>query len=175
MSEIWKPIEGHNGAYEVSNTGKVRSWKGHNQNCPKRKTPKLLNQFVNNGYYKISLHNKGNTKRGIAIHRIVSEAFIPNTENKPFVNHKDGNKLNNHVSNLEWCTPQENHEHAAKTGLMERGEDRHCSKLTKPDVIAIRKIYNSEKDVSQRVLARQYNVSQRLIWNIVNNVSWVHV
>ena len=167
MTEIWKDVEGYEGDYQISNFGRVKSFKS--------KLPYLINKFVNGGYYKLSLHKNGVAKRNVCVHRLVATAFIENPNDKPFVNHIDGNKLNNRADNLEWCTPKENHEHASKMGLMERGEDRHCSKLTTQGVLEIRKLYESEINISQRKLAEKYNVSQRLIWNIVNNKSWVHV
>lgn len=169
MKEIWKDIEGYNGLYEVSSTGKVRSWKGNSQE------PRPIKQFVNSGYYKISLHNNGISKRCVPIHRLVAETFIVNHKNKPFVNHIDGNKLNNNVANLEWCTHAENHKHASELGLMESGEDRYNSKLTEEHVKEIRKEYKTNSNTSQRKLAKKHNVSQRLIWNVVNNKAWIQI
>lgn len=95
MEEIlWKTIEGYVGLYEVSSTGLIRS----------EKTQKLNKPHINHkGYYKVTLSNCG-TKKNFRIHRLVAIAFIPNPENKPEVNHKDLNKLNNNVENLEWVT-----------------------------------------------------------------------
>lgn len=97
--EIWKPVVGYENRYEVSNTGKVRS--SHFNE------PIILSTIVFQGYEIVSLCNL-NIKRNRRMHRLVAQAFIPNPENKPQVNHKDKNKLNNHVNNLEWATNQEN-------------------------------------------------------------------
>jgi len=101
--EKWKVIDGWE-RYEVSNTGFVRN----------SETRKLLRmRYDKNGYQIItfSIDGKRTTRK---VHRLVAEAFIPNTGNKPQVNHKDGNHQNNHVDNLEWCTSSENHLHAYK-------------------------------------------------------------
>ena len=81
------------------------------------KTNKYLKGSIKNTGYKMALLSIDGKKKDYAIHRLVAEAFIPNPNNKPVVNHKDGNKLNNCVSNLEWTTYSENRTHAVKTGL----------------------------------------------------------
>lgn len=112
MQEIWKDIEGYDGKYQISNFGKVRSFS-------KWKNGRLLKIRVGMYQYEsVHLYNV-NTKssRTALIHRLVAMAFIPNMENKREVNHKDGNKLNNHIDNLEWATPSENMQHACDIGL----------------------------------------------------------
>lgn len=100
--EIWKPINGFN--YEISNKGNIRNSQG-----------KILKTFIQNrGYVCIRLAPKAVHK---TIHRLVAEHFIPNPNNLPCVNHIDGNKQNNSVENLEWCTVSGNILHARKTGL----------------------------------------------------------
>lgn len=108
----WRPIKGFEGLYEVSNIGNVRSL-----NYRRTGEIKILRLYKNNnGYLKAVLCKDGKqcTKK---VHRLVANAFIPNLENKPQVNHIDGNKQNNAVSNLEWCTILENIQHSWKTGL----------------------------------------------------------
>lgn len=98
MEEIWKDIVGYEGLYQVSNIGNVRSlnWK----NCGYAKN--LWLKPHNKGYYQVELV-KNKKKKTFVVHRLVSIAFIPNPENLPCVNHKDENKQNNCVENLEWC------------------------------------------------------------------------
>lgn len=116
MKEIWKPvpIELFSEYYEVSNTGKVRGkdrkfFDAMGRKCDiKGRLRKLTNV---EGYLKLSLNNKG-IELQVNVHRLVAGAFIPNPENKPTVNHKDGNKSNNIVSNLEWATESENSKHS---------------------------------------------------------------
>lgn len=109
--EMWKAIEGTNGRYEISNTGKVRSnnYLGHG-------TTKELKPWANGGYKRVNMTIAGK-KTNRLVHRLVAEAFIPNPENKPEVNHQDGNKHNNRADNLEWSTRKENLDHADATGL----------------------------------------------------------
>ena len=102
--EIWKQIS--NLPYEISSLGKIRNLKG-----------KVLKTYIqNSGYEQIKLNYQG-LHIHKSIHRLVAEAFIANPLNKIYVNHIDGNKLNNTVNNLEWCTNSENILHARKTGL----------------------------------------------------------
>ena len=98
MEEIWKDIEGYEGLYQVSNMGRVRSLKYKNE--------RILKPRKQSGYYKVLLYN--NETREYLIHRLVANAFIPNPDNLPQVNHKDEDKANNCVSNLEWCTQKYN-------------------------------------------------------------------
>lgn len=106
MQEIWKDIINFPN-YQISNLGNVYSEKNY----------KIRKSFVTNGYLTIYLFKNGKRYRK-KIHRLVAEAFIPNPNNLPIINHIDGNKLNNIVSNLEWCTSKQNTIHAYKTGLM---------------------------------------------------------
>ena len=110
MKEEWRPIKGYEGLYKVSNMGRVKSlYYG------KERILKTRNGL--HGYKHVIL-SKQATKKTSRVHRLVAEAFIPNPMNLPVVNHLDGNKHNNCVFNLEWCTVKENTNHAIKTGLM---------------------------------------------------------
>ena len=113
--EMWKAIEGTDGRYEVSNTGKVRSnnYLGHG------KQQELSLAKDQKGYLRVRIYKDG-SRQTVKVHREVAKAFIPNPENKPEVNHKDGDKENNHVENLEWATPSENTTHAYDSGLKEK-------------------------------------------------------
>lgn len=112
MQEIWKDIPGYEGYYQISNTGRVKSLSRKiNYNHPKfskrSMEEKILSPKITNGYLGINLYiNK--KRRSFLIHRLVAEAFIPNPLNLPQVNHKDENKFNNSVNNLEWCTLEYN-------------------------------------------------------------------
>ena len=110
--EQWKPIQEFNGEYEVSNFGRVRSMKRY-YGVVGRIMPQTIQC---KGYYAVTfwMNNKAYCRK---VHRLVIEAFTPNPDSLPCINHIDGNKLNNHVSNLEWCTYQANMQHAVRTGL----------------------------------------------------------
>ena len=106
MEEEWRLIEGYE-HYEVSNLGRVRSW--INNKWRRRSTPKILSLHrLTKGYLGVSLSSAPKVNKTIKVHRLVAKAFIPNPDNLPQVNHKDENKTNNCVSNLEWCTNKYN-------------------------------------------------------------------
>ena len=119
MEEIWKDIEGYERLYQISNLGNVKSLDRYiiNKNGDKQYFPgKYLTQGISDNYLKVTL-SKNNKQRTFRVHILVARAFIPNPENKPEVNHMDGNKQNNRVDNLEWNTRSENELHAYKNGL----------------------------------------------------------
>lgn len=97
--EIWKPVNGYDGRYWISSFGRVWS----------NITKKILSAHINsNGYENVQLFKLHGGSQVVRVHRLVAEAFIQNPDNLPEVNHKDENSLNNHASNLEWCTHQYN-------------------------------------------------------------------
>ena len=100
MKEIWANIEGYGGKYKVSTWGRVRSIS--------TSTAKILKPYKNHkGYFKVGLMKDGRSNKH-RVNRLVAQAFIPNWGNLPEVNHKDGNKANNSVTNLEWVSGREN-------------------------------------------------------------------
>lgn len=111
-NELWKPISGYEGYYEVSNFGKVKSLSrvvkavSHNKIITRKTPEKCLKPILtgkDNAYLTVTLCKEGKCKP-ILLHRLVAEAFLPNPDNLPCVNHKDENPKNNCVDNLEWCT-----------------------------------------------------------------------
>lgn len=116
MEETWKPIEGYEGLYEVSSLGRIRRLKFVNTHGYQDKITILKLQHRKNGYMQVILHDKERSSECL-VHRLVARAFLPRVDGKEFVNHKDGNKANNRVDNLEWCTRSENMLHAYKSGL----------------------------------------------------------
>lgn len=131
--EEWKVISEFP-EYMVSNYGKVKS---------QRKNMKI--HTMKTGYSGICIK-----KHMLKVHRLVAKAFIPNPRNLPFVNHKDGNKTNNHVDNLEWCTPKENAQHAIRNGLKPRVTGRNIYKIYKvrKDNHEIIRIYQNYRDAA---------------------------
>lgn len=170
---IWKTLV-YNGEvyelFEVSNDGQLRNVK----------TGTVYRQaIVGNGYLQVvvSLGSR-NKKKAFKIHKAVAEAFIPNPENKREVNHKDGNKDNNNMLNLEWVTPSENVRHAYQNGLKNPlyGTDNGAAKLTKEDVEYIKNhfVYRDRK-YGARALGRKFNVDKNMILDVVRNISYVNV
>lgn len=131
MQEIWKDIIGFEGWYQVSNLGRVRSLdrdiifdNGKSKTAKMRLNGKVLSiTRQTQGYSQVGL-SKHNLRKSYRLNRLVANAFIPNPENKPEVNHIDGDKKNNRVDNLEWVTGKENIQHAIKTGLVDRRNRR---------------------------------------------------
>jgi hypothetical protein len=157
--EKWKSIKGTK--YLVSDQGRVMNKKGKILKTP-------LNTY---GYPTAYLWTDGRAQACL-LHRLVAIAFIPNPDQKPEVNHKDGNKLNSKRSNLEWNTRRENIDHAVKEGLYKRGEGSHFAKLTKEDVIQIRSL---EGITTQKALGEMYGISQQTVAKIFNRKNWKHI
>lgn len=174
--EVWKNIYGYEGYYQVSSMGRVRSFKKKGRAEGISKNPIILNpKKSGNGYKKIYLWNNGKYDNCL-IHRLVASAFIPNPENKPTVNHKDNNGLNNHVKNLEWCTYKENTKHAVENGYMsnQKGSGNYSSKLTEKEVLEIREMYQSKK-LSKHKIADIFSVSWQTVHLIATEKTWTHV
>ena len=126
----WKQAIGFEGLYIVSENGNVLSLgNGCSTNTLTKNERHLTQRLSRNGYLNVKLSKQGE-RTYISVHRLVALSFIPNPEKKPQVNHKDGNKGNNHISNLEWATARENIRHSVDNGLqvMPKGIDNPCSK-----------------------------------------------
>lgn len=115
INEIWTPIEGYETRYAISNFGAVKSIK----------TNKLLKQEIRRDYYSVQLFDGHNYKHQ-SIHRLVAKHFIDNPQHFLYVNHKDENKLNNNVNNLEWCTHSYNVNYGS---AIERSKEKRSSKV----------------------------------------------
>ena len=125
--EQWREVVGYNGKYLVSNKGRVKN----------AKSGRILKERITHrGYVKVHLF-RVNDDRNVFLHRIVAQAFIPNPQGKPQVNHIDGNKLNNNADNLEWCTNEENVRHSWENGLREGNIRWYESKKKKVVAISI--------------------------------------
>jgi hypothetical protein len=165
IMEIWKLVNNTSGKYQISNYGNVKGVKGN-----------LLKPHINNEKYnRVSFYFN---KTRPFIHRLVAEHFIPNPENKPFVNHKDFNRMNNHVDNLEWVTAKENvqHSYAEQTVNTCKGIDKPSAKLTETDVINIRNEYNEGvRGCGMKSLAKKYGVCHRTMYKILNRITWKHI
>lgn len=151
--EIWRDIDGYEGLYQVSNFGRVKRFY-------KTKPPRILKQSISqNGYPNVNLC-KDNSRQLQLVHRLVATAFIPNPDGKPQINHRDGDKRNNHAGNLEWCTAKENQQHSIKNGLRKIGSEHRDAKLSKEEVLYIR---NNPDELTGRELARKFKVVPTVI------------
>lgn len=166
--EEWKPIKGFENRFKISNHGNIISIDG------KHKGEKLLSLNIGtSGYRQVMLRDSGRLHRTRA-HVLVAEHFCEGkTKERRFVNHKDGDKLNNYFENLEWCTPSENMKHAHETGLCNiKGERSPNAKITKDEALAIKYKFIGFSD-SQ--LSKVFAVGRRHINDIRNGVCWKHI
>lgn len=176
-NEYWKPVVGYEGLYEVSNLGTVKSLhkiinKGE---FGMVEFPEKILKVVMRGPYRAVRIYKNKKGTRYSVHRLVAQAFIPNPKNKRQVNHIDGDKLNNNVNNLEWCTPYENTRHAIKNGLFSDapiGEKNGQSKLTTENVLYIK---NTRRIVSRRDLSLQFKISIKQVDRIRSGERWGHI
>lgn len=175
VEEEWKPVNGYNRWYEISNYGRLISWKNNNHGN-RAKEPKLLKPISHNaGYKDYCLRKNGRTTRYLR-HVLVAKHFVDNPQNLPEVNHKDGDKSNDFYLNLEWCTHAENMKHGFDTGLINnRGENNGNTSLTKDDVIEIKYLLQNAPDLTQKDIANRYNVAPQTINGIKNGRRWNHV
>lgn len=165
MKEIWKDIDGFEGLYKISNLGNVYSYISN----------RLLNPRIDN-FGRRGVHFYQNKKECcFRIHRLVAQHFIPNPNNYPEVNHIDGNKMNDRIDNLEWCTGSQNVKHAFKLGLMTRGKGEDCgkSKLTNHQVLKIRELYS--KGWTYVDIAKKFKKSRTCIRLICIRGTWKHI
>jgi hypothetical protein len=174
--EIWKSVVGYEGYYEVSNLGRVKrnAKKIYSEEriCWVHKKERIVDQTIRT-YKFVHLIVHGRKTKLIRTHRLVALAFIPNPENKPEVNHIDGNKLNNNLENLEWVTRSENAIHAYSNGLIPKGENSHKTKITNEQALDIfKRAHIGEK---HRTIANDYNISKSVVTDIKRQKSWKHI
>lgn len=162
--EIWKSVVGFH-KYECSNIGNVRHIE-HKNNIKMITSP--------SGYQLFSVR-QNNKRYTLKMARVIAIAFIPNPQNYPQVNHRDGNKKNNSVSNLEWCTSKINMRHAFDNKLItpHRGADRWNAMLTDSQVIEILELLKLK--VKQRDIAKLFGISPVTVCNIKYNRTWTHI
>ncbi len=165
MQEIWKDIIDYEGLYQVSNTGRIL-WLNRVDSRWHKRWWELFWEILN--WYRMIKLSKDAVKTRVFAHRLVAQAFIPNTDKKEQVNHKNWNKLDNSLENLEWCTPSENQKHSYDILLRKKSQAwlwitgwDHCrSKPIKQICIgwSLLKIWNSIADI------------ERALW-----ISWTHI
>ena len=173
MNEIWKPIKGYEGFYEVSNLGRVRSLDRteYIRNkaggiTARQKRGKILKPHLDSRgcYLHVGLRGKSTN-----VHRIVAKTFIDNPNGYPEVNHKDEDKTNNAVTNLEWCDHKYNNNYGSKIGST-RGTKNPSSKLTEKDIMEIRRRRNNGELL--REISKDFGISENHVCNIARGVRW---
>jgi DNA-binding transcriptional regulator YiaG len=168
-TEIWKPAVGLEQFYEASNLGNIRRLRG------KRTLSRghLIGIPNNIGYLRVCLHVEGGKQINGSVHRIIAKTFVPNPENKPEVNHKNGVKADNRAKNLEWATRSENETHAYENGMAKAGSGHGNSKVTELQVVEIRSL--RESGVKLRELSRLFDLSESTLSTICRRQGWRRV
>lgn len=179
MEEIWKDLPDFQGIYQASTKGRIRMLDHYtthlreNGTMYRRKCRAMIRKLQRNydgKYLAVGLKHHSYT-----VHRLIAKTFLPNPKNLEFVNHKDGNKHNNNVENLEWCTRQENETHAFATGLKNStGEHNTMAKLTDKQAKYIK--FQEDRSYDNKLaLCAVFNVHRATIERIWNNKIWKHV
>lgn len=164
-----KDVEDFEGRFMITDFGRLFSingrWKGVRELKPAIGKKE--------GYYITNLRMKPKHKY-VRIHQLVGLHFVDNPDNKPQLNHEDGNKLNNHYTNLKWCTIAENIEHAVRTGLLDiKGEKHHHAKLKDYDIQQIFDL--RDKGLTHKNIAGIFGVCRQTIGDVLNRNLWTHV
>lgn len=181
IEEEWRDVVGAESRYEVSDKGGVRS-KSYIKNGRNVHgafsyvtKPKALSQATTqDGYMQVKLRLSDGSDRSVSVHRLVAEAFIPNPDYRPQVNHKDSNRKNNTVENLEWCTAQENVKHSYEHGLNSNAGEKHPrSVLTAEEVMKIRELWQGGMSVIN--IGIKLNFKRSTVSKVVHGSNWSHV
>lgn len=179
VDEIWKDVPDYEGYYQVSSLGRVRScdrFVAHSGGGKRTVRQRVLNQCKDRyGYWNVCLCFNGKPKT-VTVHSLVAKAFIGDRLTGDQINHIDGNKDNNSLRNLEYCSPSKNNQHAYDLGLKvaAKGENQGSSKLTQAQVLRIREAYASG-GVSQAALAKLYGIGQQTVCRIIARKTWKHI
>lgn len=180
-NEIWKDIAGYSN-FMISNLGRVKSKQRKvryvhavtKEEHFRVKREEILKCHLSKfGYYFVNLRGDDGIKKNKTIHRLVASGFLPNPNKYTVVNHIDGCKTNNHINNLEWCSNEYNHKHAAINSLVTHGESHPNSKIDRNTVELLKiKMALGYSDIE---LSKEYNINRSLINSIRNNHIWAHV
>jgi len=169
--EKWEWVQGYEGLYKVSSKGNVKSYYGKTNTAKDVHdnyiimSPALINQYLS-----VSLHKDKKSKM-FRVHRLVATAFLENENQYKYVNHIDGNKTNNSVDNLEWCTNSMNILHSLRTGLSKNVGETHChSKLKESYIPEI--IFMKENGYGMTFIGRLYGVDAETIRAIFKGKTW---
>ena len=178
--EEFTPMVGYEDFYEISNFLRVRRLPRLIRNKSALFVSKeriVVSYFSKSIKYMVISLTKNSKKSQMLMHRLMAIHFIPNPENKPDVNHKNGIKTDNRVENLEWCTKSENSQHASKSGLLKihKGEDSVRSKLNEEQVLKIRELFNQNPKINKSSLAREFKIGNTTLHHILKRNTWKHI
>lgn len=175
--EEWKPVINFEDRYEVSSFGLIRSIpflknsrNNHGEYSFMEKGGILKPSKTKDNYFFVSLCRDKYEKR-VRVHRLVAEHFLLNPDNLPQINHIDGNKQNNHISNLEWCSAQHNVIHSYKLGLASNKEERHPS-----TVLTHEKVFRMAEmrygGYSYKQISEELDLKYATVWSVINRRNW---
>ncbi len=170
MEEIWKAIPGYEISYEASSFGRIRRI-GFGRGV---KSMRIIRPWTGNHQYFVLRLCKNCVKKTFLVHRLVAMTFIENSDESLSVNHKDFNRKNNHVDNLEWLTHIENIRHAIPRMGKHKGESHKKAKLKICDVKEIRGLYEKGGQ-SIADIARQYSITAPACSCVIHRKTWKHV
>lgn len=165
--EEWKPIATLDGIYEASTQGRIRNTKTHH----------IKAQVFDGHYYKFGYDYKfnGEHKTGwYRVHKAIAETFLDNPENKPTVNHKDGNTANNSIDNLEWATFKEQMQHASKQLKRNCGENKKGALFNNEQVKTMRQMHEKQ-GMTAKEIAKLFNTKTRYITKILHYKIYVNI
>lgn len=177
--EVWLPILNYETLYQVSSYGNVRSLDreilGKDDRIQSLKGRVLKKGTSGGGYPQVALSKEGKIKC-FDVHRLVALHFLENSiSHRIQVNHIDGIKTNNHISNLEWTSPRENMSHAIRTGLRnDKGSNHKLSKLLEHQVVEMRSLYK-EGILTYKQIASRFNISAGYVQLVINKTRWAHI
>lgn len=161
VKELWKPLDEYKGI-QVSSVGRIK------KAANKSRKERILTHFPKDrdGYYRCSVQKLDGTWTSQPVHRLVAKAFLANPNNKSCVNHKDSNRINNKIDNLEWVTPKENVHHSFKNGMR-----KECKEVPKKSLLTefqINEIDNLRKLYTVNQIAKLYNIEYQSLKNIIH-------
>ena len=173
--EIWRDIKGFEGLYQVSNKGNVKSLSRPSWNRFKFvQTKETILKPSKGEYLRVKLYDKNNKSKNFAVHRLVCLTFLERIKGKNFVNHKNGDKYDNRLENLEWCTKSENTLHSFRNGFQTPivGSNHSNSKL---DESKAKKIKYGHSDLTQSQIAKIYGIDRSKVYQIRKGISCKHI